>query len=106
MHTAWCHEDKLNVMIVFVSVLSFIPSSVTFQVTNIFTFVIPNPWSLKINFNYILSTPGRTKRFISSEKRPEPTHPPIHWLLAALSAKVKRPGPEANRSPLSSEIKY
>jgi hypothetical protein len=99
MHTAWCREDKLNVVIVFVSYFSFIPSSVTrltFQVTNIFTFVIPNPWSLKSNFYYILSTPGSAKRFISSQKRPELTQPPIQWLLAALSAKIKRPGPEAN----------
>lgn len=108
MHTAWCHEDKISVMIVFVSVISFIPSSVTtltFQVTDIFTFVIPNPWSLKGNFNYILSTLGRAKRFISSQKRQVPTQPPIQWLVASLSAKVKRPWPAGNHSPLSSEIK-
>lgn len=71
-----------------------------------FAFVIPTPLSMKSNFNYILSTPGRAKRFISSQKCPEPTQPPVQWLLAALSAKVKRPGSEANHSLLKSEIKY
>jgi len=85
MHTAWCHEDKLNVMIVFVSVLSFIPSSVTrltFQVTNIFTFVIPNPWLLKSNFNYIDSWQGQEIYFFSKVSR---AHPAAHSVVTGSS---------------------
>jgi hypothetical protein len=54
-------------------------------------------------------SPGRVKNFLfctSSRPALGSTHPPIQWVLGALSAGVKRPGREADYSPpSSSEVK-
>jgi hypothetical protein len=51
------------------------------------------------------SSPGRVKNFLlSMSSRPPmgPTQPPIQCVSGALSPEVKRPGREADRSPLTS----
>jgi hypothetical protein len=48
-------------------------------------------------------------RFFSSQRRPDrirgPTQPPIKWVSGALSPGVKRPGREADHSPIRAEVK-
>jgi hypothetical protein len=55
------------------------------------------------------SSPGRVKNFLFSKSFRlilGPTQPPIQWAPGALSPGVKRPGREADHSPLSSaEVK-
>jgi hypothetical protein len=55
------------------------------------------------------SSPGRVKNFLfSTSSRPAlgSTQPPIQWVSGFLSARVKRPGREAdNSSTTSAEVK-
>jgi hypothetical protein len=46
-------------------------------------------------------------RIFSTASRPAlgPTHPPIQWVLPALSSGVKRPGCETGQSPSNAEVK-
>jgi hypothetical protein len=57
----------------------------------------------------VFESPQREEIFLYStafKPAPGPIHPPIQWVLGALSPGVKRPGREADHSPPSSaEVK-